>query len=198
MFFIIDPKHGGDDRGAVIDGVHEADVNVGAAHQLERVLREFAPTYLTREHDDTKNLWERKLFERKVKAKHNSDGLVIVLRCEESENETKFGMLVHKWHDNTRSFIVARTILRSAPDELIAVNDIMDLAKSRILDVSEGGDREAFNACGNYISDTLVVGMGFLTNEHDRTLLVKHLIKERIAASILCGALHWGTIVRRW
>jgi N-acetylmuramoyl-L-alanine amidase len=74
---IVDAGHGGKDPGAVVKGVHEADINLAVAKLLRRELEDRGyKVLLSREEDVYKTLQERPKF-----ASDNNGDMFISLHC---------------------------------------------------------------------------------------------------------------------
>jgi len=84
MVIVIDPGHGGEDPGAVQNGINEKDLNLEMAFMLRDFLKEKgASVILTRDKDDYVTLKERVDI-----ARENTANLFICVHNNSSDNET--------------------------------------------------------------------------------------------------------------
>lgn len=166
---IIDAGHGGDDTGAIRDGINEKDINLQVALKLRDILvSQGAEVILTREADATLTLQDR------VDSiiQHAPDMFVSV-HTNASESSSTDGIEAYYFSESSRP--LAESIFNKVVDGL-----------------GERGNwvrqRQLFVVHHDIVPSALIE-IGYLSNSTDRELLVTEEHQAKIAGSIAAGIL---------
>jgi N-acetylmuramoyl-L-alanine amidase len=198
---IIDPGHGGIDSGSSAGGVMEKDLTLDIAQRVRRLnhLQGFE-TLLTRENDDYKSLANRADF-----ANRQRDCLFISIHFDEAKLPASTGIeTYYAAHRFGRELpfsswlpILQRTASGS-PDILSQslAGFIEESLVKRTQAVNRGIRAEQFYVIANVRHPAVLVEGGFLTNKDDMAKLTSEEYRERMAAAICEGILHYRKTLR--
>lgn len=180
MKILIDPGHGGEDRGAVANGVEEAPINLSVAFQLYSLLCSVNDSVieydaeLIRFNDDTLSWGYRRTRERE----YNPD-LVLSIHCNSSTSPNEHGIRMFHWPGNEYAQDIAFIIEQAAPINLHGIR----WPKA----VDKKGYPRAYSLVAQYKAPVVLVEMGFISNAHDRDLLQDKGIQRSLVAAMFCG-----------
>jgi N-acetylmuramoyl-L-alanine amidase len=177
---VIDPGHGGTQKGAVSSGVNEMDVNLSIARKLAAALRQTGATVImTREADVTMDLPSRPQI-----AMDNSANFFIAIHCNSnmfpnsvSGTETYF----HGWNPNS---IYLAKMVQSAACESTKMSDRG--ARSDRRDTSSSGFK-VLRLLDSTDIPAILVECGYLNNAEDRRKLIDPAFQGKLAAGIVEG-----------
>jgi N-acetylmuramoyl-L-alanine amidase len=177
---VIDPGHGGAQKGAVSSGVNEMDVNLSIARKLAAELRQTGATVImTREANVTLDLPSRPQI-----AMDNSANFFISIHCNSnlfpnsvSGAETYF----HGWNPNS---IYLAKMVQSATCESTKMKDRG--ARSDRRDTSSSGFK-VLRLLDSTDIPAILVECGYLNNAEDRRKLIDPVFQGKLAAGIVEG-----------
>jgi len=177
---VIDPGHGGTQKGAVSSGVNEMDVNLSIARKLAAALRQTGATVImTREADVTMDLPSRPQV-----AMDNSANFFIAIHCNSnlfpdsvSGTETYY----HGWNPNS---IYLAKLVQSAACESTKMPDRG--ARSDRRDTSSSGFK-VLRLLDSTDIPAILVECGYLNNGTDRRQLIDPVFQSKLAAGIVEG-----------
>ena len=198
---IIDPGHGGIDSGTSAGGVAEKDLTLDIAQRVRRLNhRQGFETLLTRENDDYKSLANRADF-----ANRQRDCIFVSIHFDEAKLPASTGIetyyAAHQFgHELPFSWwlpILQRTA-RESPNVLSQslAGFIEESLVKRTQAVNRGIRAEQFYVIANVRHPAVLVEGGFLTNKDDMAKLTSEEYRERMAAAICEGILHYRETLR--
>lgn len=182
----IDPGHGGEDPGAIgIKGIKEKDVTLAVAESLQRLLnmRLGVPIYLTRDDDYGLSTEERL----KTAAQPDVDALLL-LHAQAAQDYKPQGVYLY----------IRRT--GNLPDENVETGErgSLQLAESLASALRDAGlnvhsiSEAPLLPLGRGDLPTVLVEMGYLTNQSDRMLLSDDEGREKISRALFEGLKKFG------
>ncbi|MEO8943084.1 MAG: N-acetylmuramoyl-L-alanine amidase, partial [Ginsengibacter sp.] len=167
---IIDAGHGGEDNGAVFNGIKEKDINLAIAKKIEGLnSNSHLKIILSRDNDQTIPVKDRVVF-----AKNNNPDLFISVHVNASINDDKlngFDVLVNK---NT-----------SNQDILLGSALITELKKSYKTGDKIGEREHGVWVLDHNICPAALVQCGYLSNSTDAAFISNSADQEKIAQNIL-------------
>ena len=168
---VIDPAHGGDDAGAVVDGVAEAALVWDLANRLQGRLSAVGVTsWLTRGAANTATFEERARFANAQRA-----DLVISLHVDSSASPRPNGVATFYWGSGETSSTLGERLADLVQREIVARTGLLD-------DHTHGKGWELLRLTQ---MPTVWVEAGYLTNATDRDKLVEPLFRDLLAEAIL-------------
>ena len=186
---LIDPGHGGQDGGAVCNGVLEKDINLPISRDTADLIRLFGfETKMTREDDnfitDTgRNVKERKLNDMKARLEmYNSDNSNVIISIHQNKfsDSKAYGSQIFYSPNNGDSKLLAQSVKRS-------VNSLL----------GTGIDREC-KAAGKDIyllkntnQPAVIVECGFISNFEECQKLKSEEYQKRISFAVALGLLDY-------
>ena len=214
---VIDPGHGGEDRGASLNGVIEKDVVLAVAQHLRQRLNEIdgVRALITRDRDKSLALLERRMF-----AAQNQADLFLSLHANSYIQDSRIqGAIVFGLADKGANSAFTRMLVakENKADEYAALADYEDNNPhiSRVLaELSLGATRSNSEAVGKHILQelgkitklhskkvqhanfvvlksgaipSLLIEMGFLSNAEEAQRLNKSHEQRRYAEAIALG-----------
>ena len=185
MNVLIDPGHGGQDPGAVAQGLRECDINLAVATYLATCLKERGVgVELTRRTDKFVSLRGRTDLEHRL-----APDLTVSLHCNAAANHGAHGFEV--W---TSIGLTASD--RAAYHAINAIQNALPLRKLRY-DIDAGEeiwdkDREKnLWMCRKTDGPAILIEMGFLTNSEEAAWLGSQESQVVLARAICDGILNW-------
>ncbi|MFI3329314.1 MAG: N-acetylmuramoyl-L-alanine amidase [bacterium] len=183
----IDPGHGGYDGGAVVNEIEEADINLEISLQLKSILEDNGYTVLlTRETDE--DLCEDKFIKKedikkRVELINNSDCLLYISIHQNLYTDSKYSgaqCFYNKY--NPLSNMLANNVQSSIIKQL---NNTTRVAKSI----------EEIYLIDNVIKPGILIECGFMSNEHELSLLMTDEYQKKFCNSIYYGILSYLLLV---
>lgn len=173
---VIDAGHGGADSGAIGDGHFEKTINLNVAKIVEEKLtKKDIHVYMTRKKDETLTLEERVNLSNEI-----SPDIFVSIHTNSTLQGDSFGLETHYFKD----------------DSLDLANTIHSIfASPKNLDKWETKDRGVIKSRFYVINHTeapsVLIEIGFLSNEFERAKLLKKNRQEEIAEAIVKGILEY-------
>ena len=224
---VIDPGHGGEDRGASLNGVIEKDVVLAVAQHLRQRLNEIdgVRALITRDRDKSLALLERRMF-----AAQNQADLFLSLHANSYIQDSRIqGAIVFGLADKGANSAFTRMLVakENKADEYAALADYEDNNPhiSRVLaELSLGATRSNSEAVGKHILQelgkitklhskkvqhanfvvlksgaipSLLIEMGFLSNAEEAQRLNKSHEQRRYAEAIALGVRSYLNATKR-
>ncbi|WP_033436296.1 N-acetylmuramoyl-L-alanine amidase [Saccharothrix sp. NRRL B-16314] len=169
---IIDPGHGGDDRGVVVDGVSEADVMLDLGRLLEgKMAATGMEALLTRGPNNNPDEGERARFA-------NDAGADLILSLHSDRNASPLASGVATFHfgtGNGTSSTVGEALAGFIQREIVARTGMLDCRTH-----PKTWDMLRMTRC-----TAVRVEVGYLTNEGDRQRLANPSFRDVVAEGIL-------------
>jgi N-acetylmuramoyl-L-alanine amidase len=170
---VIDPGHGGPDRGVCVDGLAEADVALDVAHRVEgRLAATGVNTILTRGAASGPDSAARAALAEEVGA-----DLVLSLHCDGHASPLPSGIASFYWGDalvGSRSSVGAR-LAQLVQSEVVARTGLIDLrTHACTIDMVRMTRMPAVQ-----------VEMGYLTNPVDRQQLARPDFRDAVAEALV-------------
>lgn len=169
---IIDPGHGGDDRGVVVDGVSEADVMLDLGRLLEgKMAATGMEALLTRGPNNNPDEGERARFA-------NDAGADLILSLHADRNASPLASGVATFHfgtGNGTSSTVGEALAGFIQREIVARTGMLDCRTH-----PKTWDMLRMTRC-----TAVRVEVGYLTNEGDRQRLANPSFRDVVAEGIL-------------
>ena len=190
---VIDPGHGGEDPGAVVNGFREKDVNLAIALKLKALLdMASAATVYTRVDDSTLGGGERSRrsdLEARVQIANESRGDIFVsIHADTVEDTSRAGVVV--FYGTANGYVYAET----RPPELIAQSrNLAATIRDGLKIVAEANDRGVlavpYYLLGKVDMPAVIAEVGTLTNYTEALKLNDPNYQQRVAHSLYSGIL---------
>ena len=199
---VIDAGHGGDDSGAIREGILEKDLTLDVARRLEQLLRASGlRTVLTRSADQSISLVERAAI-----ANQQRDCVFVSIHFDEGPRAAATGV---------NTYYAARQAPATAPiaswlpflqpvseDGAAASLESQSLAGfvqralvTRTQAVDRGIRAQQFYVIANVRHPAVLVEGGFLTNQDDRAKLTREEYRQELAVGISEGIRQYRDVV---
>ena len=164
---IIDPGHGGMDGGAVKAGINEKDINLEVSKMIAQILtKKGYKVELTRWDDRTMSLEEREEFSDKRRA-----DIFVSIHVNSSVSSDPNGIETHYWTDD--GFNLAQVVHEEFAKKVKAED--RGLIKSK------------FYVINHTKAKSILVEIGFISNDNERSELVTQSRKQKTAEGIAEG-----------
>ena len=164
---IIDPGHGGIDGGAVKAGINEKDINLDVSKMIAQILaKKGYKVELTRWDDRTMSLEERVEFSDKKRAE-----IFVSIHVNSSVSSEPNGIETHWWTDD--GFNLAQVVHEEFAKKVKAED--RGLIKSK------------FYVINHTKAKSILVEIGFISNDNERSELVTQSRKQKTAEGIAEG-----------
>ena len=148
-YIILDAGHGGYDHGAIVEDVHEKDINLQVTYTLKALLEaRGAAVVLTREEDSYLALSERTDFANQVDA-----DLFVSIHCNYFEESKAITGFEAYYYQNSKAEFVANRILR----------ELKNAGSFPVRNVKSG----ELYVLMNTRMPAILLELGFLTNEQE-------------------------------
>ena len=194
---IIDAGHGGNDSGAIRDGVREKDLTLDVALRLDRLLKaQGLATKLTRSSDETVSLSKRA-----AAANAERDCVFVSIHFDEGKRTAASGIgtfyaarqsapvpLVASWFPFVRPTSIAET---SSFESQSLAELIQDSLVTQTQAVNRGTRSEQFYVIANVRHPAVLVEGGFLSNNDDVLKLTREDYRQQLAAAISEGVMRY-------
>jgi N-acetylmuramoyl-L-alanine amidase len=167
---ILDPGHGGKDRGALWGGVHEADLNLKIALEVEKILKqEQLRVTMTRRTDIFVSLEQRA----KV-ANRYPNSLFISIHFNAFSDTRIRGF--ETYYAGAAGYQLARSIHRQYANSIKLKN--------------RGLHRRPYSILTHTKHSAALIECGFLSNKTERNLVTKAAFQKQIAQAIAQGIIN--------
>lgn len=168
---VIDAGHGGSDPGAMRNNVLEKKITLEIAQLVEKNLQaQGATVYMTRKDDTFVSLSDRVTISNEKKP-----DLFVSIHINASENETVNGIETHYYKDDSLDF--AKQIHKS----------IM----SKIDEKNRGVIKSRFYVVRHTTAPSVLLELGFISNEQERELMQTKKRQEAFAEAITEGIINY-------
>ena len=198
---IIDAGHGGNDSGAIREGVKEKDLTLDVALRLERLLKASGvATKLTRSSDKTVSLAERA-----AAANEERDCVFVSIHFDEGKRTAATGIgtfyaarqaapvpLVASWFPFAQPVSHSET---SSIESQSLAELIQDSLVTRTQAVNRGTRAEQFYVIANVRHPAVLVEGGFLSNNDDVAKLAREDYRQQLASAISDGVMRYRDLV---
>lgn len=173
---IIDAGHGGADPGKVAGGIHEKNINLSIAKEVEKELINRGYTVImTREDDVMPSNKQDEMYKRKKVANGSEGDIFISIHQNSSGQSGAKGFQVYYFHKSEESLKLANSIYQKIKEEVnpstkfkpIGNNDYYVLRQTKM--------------------PAVLVECGFLTNSGERWLLTTKEYQQKMAKGISNG-----------
>ena len=183
LVIIIDPGHGGEDPGAVANGMIEKSLNLSLANSLNQfLLVNGYKTVMTRNDDvllynsgeeNKKKYYD--LRNREAIAKEYANSIFVSIHMNKFPISSCKGLQTFYSSNNDSSIELAKSIQSNSR--------ILQIDNKR--EVKEGS--ESIYLLKNLNMPTVLVECGFISNETEAEMLTSHEYKTALALTIYCG-----------
>ena len=198
---VIDAGHGGNDTGAIREGVREKDLTLDVALRLERLLKASGlATKLTRSSDETVSLANRAAI-----ANDERDCVFVSIHFDEGKRTAATGIgtfyasrqaapvpLVASWFPFAQPVSSAET---SSFESQSLAELIQDALVTRTQAVNRGTRAEQFYVIANVRHPAVLVEGGFLSNNDDVAKLTREDYRQQLATAISEGVMRYRDLV---
>ena len=168
---IIDPGHGGIDGGAVKAGINEKDINLEVSKMIAQILNKKGyKVDLTRWDDKTMSLEERVEYSDKNKA-----DIFVSIHVNSSVSSDPNGIETHWWTDD--GFKLAEVVHEEFTKRVKAED--RGLIKSK------------FYVINHTKAKSILVEIGFISNDNERNELITQSRKQKTAEGIAEGIIKY-------
>lgn len=188
---VIDPGHGGEDPGAVVNGFKEKDVNIQIALKLKALLESAgATTVYTRVDDSTLGTSanrRRSDLEARLQIANQSNGDIFVsIHADSLEDASRTGVVVFYGPETGYLYSHAR------PPELIAQSRNLALKlRDQLKEITQSDDRGVQSApyyiLGKITLPAVLAEIGTLSNFSEAIKLNSPSYQQKVAASLYRG-----------
>lgn len=170
MKICIDPGHGGKDPGAIgPTGLKEKDITLAVAKKLQQKLSSIAKVTLTREVDESRDLWERSSLANSIGADY-----FISIHCNSAANQTANGTetLIYKTGGK------AEKLAAKVQEKVV-----------RALGTSDRGikTRPGLHVLARTNMPAILVELAFISNPNEEKLLSNSTYQQKAAHAIAEG-----------
>ena len=198
---IIDAGHGGNDSGAIRDGVREKDLTLDVALRLDRLLKARGiATKLTRSADETVSLSARALA-----ANEEQDCVLVSIHFDEGKRTAASGIgtfyasrqsapvpLVASWFP----FMQRPSSAEGSSFESQSLAElIQDSLVTRTQAINRGIRAEQFYVIAKVRHPAVLVEGGFLSNNDDVMKLTREDYRQQLAVAISEGVMRYRDLV---
>lgn len=178
---ILDPGHGGNDPGMVLEDIYEKDINLKISKNLQKLLESHGCDVLfTREDDTYVSLEERVQMTSRISPKKHTQALFVSIHLNALDNDNITGG-VETYFNSTAS-----------PEN----KQLAESIQNGIIEQTGAKDRGTRDGSGFYVVrkpdiPSCLVEAGFLTSDTERPLLLSDDYQQKIAAGIANGILRY-------
>lgn len=169
----VDLGHGGDNHGAIANGIVEKDYTLMLGQKIGATAHELGlPLGLTRTSDIDLGLLQRGAM--------TLDGFVTSLHTNASTKPRARGLQVYYMPRNKRANRAALEFLSLLPDDLGTPKKIVDASKERGTWI-----QKPRNVLRAFRGDTILIELPFVTNKRDVEILNEKSFQETIAYAVV-------------
>jgi N-acetylmuramoyl-L-alanine amidase len=174
---VIDPGHGGRDPGAVVNNVLEKNINLKVAKEIKKSLSsESYRIILTREHDTN-------LVLKKGKQSYQRSSLINRINIGRQVNADYF-ISIHCNYSNQKNKCGVQTFYKKSNEESKALANYIQNQLMEVLSTNRIAEEGNYFILSNSNLPTVLVELGFLSNERDFSILTSDTGQSRMAAAI--------------
>ncbi len=199
---VLDPGHGGQDSGAMCNGVLEKDLTLDVARRIDRLLEaEGMATLMTRMGDTYVSLADRATFANRV-----SNCIFVSVHFNEDNKPVSSGVeTYYAAHQITAGSFVASWLpflwrpLSDSPnfESQSLAQYIQEALVARTGALDRGTRAEQFFVIANVTSPAVLIEGGFLTNKEDISKVASEDYREQLAAAVTDGILRYRDTVKQ-
>ena len=199
---VLDPGHGGQDSGAMCNGVLEKDLTLDVARRIDRLLEaEGIATLMTRMGDTYVSLADRATFANRV-----SNCIFVSVHFNEDNKPVSSGVeTYYAAHQITAGSFVASWLpflwrpLSDSPnfESQNLAQYIQEALVARTGALDRGTRAEQFFVIANVTSPAVLIEGGFLTNKEDISKVASEDYREQLAAAVTDGILRYRDTVKQ-
>ncbi len=169
---VLDAGHGGTDYGAIRAGINEKDITLDVTKMVEAILQERGyKVYMTRSDDSGPSLQDRVDI-----CENKKPDIFVSIHVNSSVKNDIYGIETHWYHDYSHELaeVVHKHLIKNIPT-----------TKDRGLFQSK------FYVINHTTVPAILVEMGFISNDAERTQLVTEKRKQTVAKSIAEGIIEY-------
>jgi len=199
---VLDPGHGGQDSGAMCNGVLEKDLTLDVVRRIDRLLEaEGIATLMTRLGDTYVSLEDRAAFANRV-----SNCIFVSVHFNEDNQPVSSGVeTYYAAHQITAGSFVASWLpflwrpLSDSPnfESQSLARFIQEALVARTGALDRGTRAKQFFVIANVTSPAVLIEGGFLTNKEDISKVASEDYREQLAAAVTDGILGYGDAVKQ-
>lgn len=168
---VLDPGHGGSDYGAIRCGINEKDINLDVAKRVESILiNKGIEVAMTRTNDETVSLEARTTF-----TENKKPGIFVSIHVNSSVKPEICGIETHYYH----------------PESLDLAQTVHSSLISSIKTTDRGLFKSRFYVINHTTVPAILVEMGFISNDTERSELVSEGRKQQTARAIAEGIIRY-------
>ena len=197
---VLDPGHGGEDSGAMCDGVMEKDLPLDVARRVDRLLdSEGVATLMTRLGDNYVSLADRAAFGNRV-----NDSIFISIHFNEDNKPVASGVETYYAAHQINSgstfaswlpFFSRPPSNSPKPESQSLAGFIQEALVARTRSVDRGTQAKQFYVIANVTSPAVLIEGGFITNKDELSKLVSEDYRDQLAAAVADGILRYREAV---
>src|SRR5437773_8383762 len=198
---VLDPGHGGQDSGAMCNGVLEKDLTLDVARRIDRLLEaEGIATLMTRMGDTYVSLADRATFANRV-----SNCIFVSVHFNEDNQPVSSGVeTYYAAHQMTPGSFVTSwlpSLLRALPESPnVESQSLAGFIQEALVARTQAFDRvikaNQFFVIENVTSPAVLIEGGFLTNKEDISRLASEDYREQIAAAVSDGIVRYRNALK--
>lgn len=166
----LDYGHGGNDPGAISGGYKEKDFNLAIGKRVKYHLERHNFQVVESREGDT----NPSLTERSNKANANNVDVAVSIHCNVFSDSSAQGVEIYTYGQGNREIGLAKAILNQ-------------IVKAKLYTKNRGVKQANFHMVREIKTASVLLEMGFISNEEDRTILINK--QEELAISIVKGIL---------
>src|SRR6266566_1230105 len=199
---VLDPGHGGQDSGAMCDGMLEKDLTLDVAKRVDRLLQsEGVATVMTRVGDSYVSLADRAAFANRV-----SGCIFVSIHFNEDNQPISTGVeTYYAAHQITPGSFGASWLpflwraLSESPnlESQNLAGFVQEALVARTAALDRGTKPKQFFVIANVTSPAVLIEGGFLTNKEDNSRLTSEDYREQLAAAISNGILRYRDALKQ-
>lgn len=168
----LDYGHGGEDPGAIGFGTKEKDITLQIGKRVKYHLERHQQKVIESREDDS----NPSLTERSNKANANNVDIAVSLHCNAFTSSSAKGVEIYKYSNGNRETQLANEILKA-------------IKKSDLYSLDRGVKTENFHMVREIKTASVLLEMGFITNDVDYKILTTK--QEEYAIAITKGILNF-------
>src|ERR1043166_263410 len=197
---VFDPRHGGEDSGAMCGGVMEKDLTLDVARRLDRLLdSEGIATLMTRLGDCYVSLADRSAFGNRV-----NDSIFISIHFNEDNKPVASGVETYYAAHQIASGSTLASWLpffprppshSPKPESQSLAGFIQEALVARTRSVDRGTQPKQFFVIANVSSPAVLIEGGFITNKDELSKLASEDYRDQLAAAVADGILRYRNVI---
>lgn len=199
---VLDPGHGGQDSGAMCDGVMEKDLTLDVARRVDQLLdSEGVATLMTRLGDSYVSLADRAAFGNRIK-----DSIFISIHFNEDNKPVASGVETYYAAQQINSGSIFASWLpffsrppsnSPKPESQSLASFIQEALVARTRSFDRGTQAKQFFVIANVTSPAVLIEGGFITNRDELSKLASEDYRDQLAAAVADGILRYRDVVQQ-